>query len=400
MSGAILHKLHLDLSSGIAGDMFLAACLDLGVEREELIRALAGLNLPPWSLETQREQRGGMSGLRLTVAFPHEHAHRRLPEILERIDGAGFPPLARDRAGAMFRTLAEAEGAVHGLAPEEVHFHEVGAVDALVDICGAAWALWRLGVEEATASALAVGSGVVRCDHGVMPVPAPATAEILRRFGVPILSAAGEGELATPTGAAILVNTVSAFGVMTLERIDRVGVGLGRRELADRANALRILAEEKRGVVPRAVEEGIDRERVAVLSTHVDDMNPEWYGPLWEVLFQAGALDVALIPLTMKKGRPAVRLEVVASEERAEPLARLILAHTTTLGVRLERMERLALHRERRTVETPWGALRVVLAGGSPRLEHDDLAALARRQGWSLPHAAMQVQPFLQSLSG
>ncbi|MEO5355512.1 MAG: LarC family nickel insertion protein, partial [Magnetococcus sp. XQGC-1] len=247
------------------------------------------------------------------------------------------------------------------------------------------------GIKRITASPVPMGSGEVVCAHGRLPVPAPAVAELLRRHRVPIRPDSGEGELVTPTGAAILVTLVDAFTPAELTRIDRIGHGLGSREVPGRANLLRILAQEEEP----AAAESVLREEVVVLSSHLDDMNPEWYGPLWERLLQGGALDVALIPMTMKKGRPGVRLEVVAHPGQGEALARMVLTHTTALGVRLAPMERRLLPRSQQRVPTPWGELRAKVADGVWRLEHDDLEQLAKRQGWSLLQAQQQVAPFL-----
>ncbi|MBF0621987.1 MAG: nickel pincer cofactor biosynthesis protein LarC [Magnetococcales bacterium] len=385
-------KIHLDLDAGIAGDMFLAACLDLGLDQDELTSALKTMSLPAWSLDVRRQHQGGLSGLQLDVVFPKEHVHRHLGDILGLIRTSALSNQVKVRAEAIFRILAEAEGQVHGISPEKVHFHEVGAVDAIVDICGAAYAIWKLGIEEITATPPVVGSGTVRCAHGVMPVPVPAVTEIIKKFQIPIRSDSVVGELVTPTGAAILANLVNQYGPLKLDRIDRVGYGLGHRDLADRANALRILAQHTDAADP-IIDYAL--ERVSVLSAHVDDMNPEWYEPLWTLLFEEGALDVALIPITMKKGRPGVRLEVVVKQDVEGVIARNILRHTTSLGVRVARMDRWVLGRKQRSVVTPWGTVRVIDAGGVWRLEHVDLARVAGDEGWSLPEARQRLQPFL-----
>ncbi|MBF0309320.1 MAG: nickel pincer cofactor biosynthesis protein LarC [Magnetococcales bacterium] len=394
-------RLHLDLSAGIAGDMFLGALFDLGLEQQVLVEALQSLPLPPWRLQVSRERRGGMSGLRVEVIEEghhashhheedHHHHHRRWLEVADLIGASRLPEAVKEKSLAIFRLLAEAEGAVHGIPPEEVHFHEVGAVDAIVDICGAAFGLWRLGIAEVTASPLLTGSGTVSGQHGVMPVPAPAVAELIRRCRIPLLGDAVAGEMATPTGVAILSGIVSRYGASGLTGLDRVGCGLGRREVAGRANALRLLAQEMGSDAG-----GLLRDEVVVLTTHVDDMNPEWYGPLWERLLQAGALDVALLPLTMKKGRPGVRLEVVGPVSLEKALAEIVLSHTTTLGVRVQIVPRWILPRRKSRVTTPWGELDVVLAAGVARAEFVSLQAMAANQGWSLPLTQQKVAPYL-----
>ncbi|MBF0369790.1 MAG: nickel pincer cofactor biosynthesis protein LarC [Magnetococcales bacterium] len=398
-------KIHLDTQSGIAGDMFLGACLDLGLDQAALTQALTGLGVDGWSFDLSQERRGGIRGMRLEVIAPEEKKHRHLRHIIALIEQAHFPAPVAKRAKAIFHTLAVAEGAMHGVSPEKVHFHEVGAVDAIIDICGAAFALWHLGVTEVTATPLPLNSGQVTCAHGQMPLPAPAVTEILKSHQVPLQPVAFDRELVTPTGAAILVNMVDRFGPPDLTRIDRVGYGLGGREIAGQANALRILAQEATAPSPASATPSasttpiptLDRGWVGELTTHVDDMNPEWYGPLWETLFAAGALDVALIPMTMKKGRPGVRIEVMTPLGQEEKLARLLLTHTTALGVRFNRRERFTLPRSHRLFETPWGSLRAVEAGEIWRVEQDDLATLAKRQGWSLPQARQEIAPHLQT---
>ncbi|MBF0180480.1 MAG: nickel pincer cofactor biosynthesis protein LarC [Magnetococcales bacterium] len=391
-------RIHLDLEAGIAGNMFLAACLDLGLDAGELREALRGLDLSGWHLDIATERRGGLRGLHVDFRIPHVHTHRHLAPILALIHGSGLPEPVRRLADAIFIKLAEAEAVVHGVPVDEVHFHEVGAMDAILDICGAAFAVWKLGITRVTASPVPTGSGVVNGAHGRLPVPVPAVVELLRAHQAPLRPDNAEAELVTPTGAAILVALVERYGPADLTRVDRVGHGLGSRELPGRANVLRILAQNEDSAL--VAESGLLRERVLVLSCHVDDMNPEWYGPLWEHLTRAGALDVALIPMTMKKGRPGVRIEVVARPGHEEELARILLTHTTSLGVRLDAMERLVLPRAERELKTPWGTVRVKVAGGIWRPEHDDLEQLARRQGWSLPQAWQNLAPLLALVVG
>ncbi|MBF0347366.1 MAG: nickel pincer cofactor biosynthesis protein LarC [Magnetococcales bacterium] len=387
--------MYLDCISGIAGDMFVAACLDLGLDQEALSNALSTLDLDPWQLEVSRQCRGGMQGTHVFFKVPEmdhddhdHHHHRHLSDILSLIAQSRLPePVKRD-ASSIFTLLAEAEGKVHGVAPARVHFHEVGALDAILDICGAAFAVWRLGVTEFSSSPPAVGSGTVRCAHGLMSVPVPAVAELFCRHRVPMQPETGApvGELTTPTGAAILVHYCRRFGPCPLTIVDRIGLGLGTREIPGRSNGLRILVQDaaSRG-------EAMGRDRVTLLTTHIDDMNPEWYGPLWDHLFAAGALDVTLSPVTMKKGRPGVRLECMAPVAAASTLARVILHHSTSLGVRVQPCDRWVLPRTAGTVMTPWGAIRVKDAGGVRKPEYDDLCRVANTMNWSLPETAARV---------
>ncbi len=387
-------RIHLDLGSGIAGDMFMAACLDLGLDRDELKAALSTMPLPDgWDLIASKDKKAGIAGTHVDVAYPHEHAHRHLSHIAEMIENSELPAPVQDKAKAIFRTLAEAEAQVHGTTPEKVHFHEVGAVDSIVDVCGAAYAYWRLGIKEVTATKVPTGSGYVVCQHGRMPIPVPAVVEIFKRHDVPTVPDDIESELVTPTGAAILVNIVDGFSACPLGRVDRIGYGLGTRDLPGRANALRILAQDEDAT--DADGPALIRETIAVLTTNIDDMNPEWYGGLWETLMDEGAVDVAMIPMTMKKGRPAVRLEVMAPLGKENRLAALILKNTTAIGLRVQQMDRLILPRESLEIETPWGKVRAKEAGGVAKVEFDDLARLAKERGWSLPEAGQRVAPYL-----
>ncbi|WP_085441650.1 nickel pincer cofactor biosynthesis protein LarC [Magnetofaba australis] len=389
-------KWHLDLDAGIAGNMFLGACLDLGLDRAALESALASLNLPGWRFTVEEARRGGLRGTHLDVEHDEGHVHRHLPDIERIIDESALSDAVKTRAKDIFAILAEAEGAVHGIAAHKVHFHEVGAVDAIIDICGAAYAFEALGVADVTASKLMAGSGHVRCAHGRMPVPVPAVAQMLARHGIPLAMADSDdlGELATPTGVAILAHLRADYGVRRLERVDAIGVGLGGREVPGRANGLRILAQYAEHFTDDSMAQ---REEVTVLSAHIDDMNPEWYGPLWSLLPEAGALDVALLPMTMKKGRPGVRLEVVCTPDKARELAQLILTHSTTLGVREQSMTRWAAPRSGERVESPWGALGIKRFGSRVSIEHDDLARIAVQQGWPLPQAQRRVDAWLQA---
>lgn len=388
-------KIHIDANSGIAGNMFLAACLDLGLDKQELLDALASLPLPEWSLLVKREQRGGIDGLHLDVQVPPEKKHRHLPHILSMIQQSKLPEPVKMGATSIFTILANAEAEAHGVSVNHVHFHEVGAVDAIVDICGASYAAWRLGFTEVTAGPIPVGTGTVNCQHGQMPVPVPAVVNIFRTHKIPIKPDIVEMELVTPTGAAILAHLVNRFGAPSLSQIDAVGYGLGTREIPGRNNAIRLLAQNENTEQP-----GTRRDTVVVLSSHIDDMNPEWYGPLWTLLFKEGALDMALLPMTMKKGRPGVRLEVISPLGLEEKLMNLMLKHTTTLGVRSAVMDRLILERQEIKVFSPWGVVRVKVSGDRMKIELDDLEKIAEKQDWSLEQTEQNIAPYLTSLEG
>lgn len=390
--------LWLDCFSGISGDMLLGALIDAGLDLATLRAGLASLPLTGYTLDATRTNEHGISGTRLHVR-PDEHAphtHRRLADITALVDAAQLPQRAYERALATFRRLAEAEGAIHGTPPDEVTFHEVGAVDSIVDIVGAALALDLLDVEEVYCSELPLTSGRVRSAHGALPVPAPATLELLRGTGAIWRSVPTEGELVTPTGAA-LVATLARFERPTM-RVSAVGYGFGTRKLPW-ANCLRVVLGTAPEQQPRAeagFEAGFERDEVVVIEANIDNMTGEALGWLMEHLLAHGALDVSYSPLQMKKNRPATLLTVLAHPEDASQLAALMLRESATLGVRMHHAERLKTGREVREIETPLGAVRVKLKtiGGvviAVTPEYDDCRMLAERLGLPVETVMMRV---------
>ncbi len=381
--------LFLDTFSGISGDMFLGLLVDLGLEPAELEAELRRLPVPGWRLEVRREKRLGIEGTRVEVLCEEQHHHRTWADIDRLLADS---PLA-DGARRIFRRLGEAEAAVHGVALERVHFHEVGAIDAIVDITGAAIGLRLLGIREVLSSPLPLSRGMVATAHGRFPLPAPATARLLE--GAPVVDAASDRELVTPTGAAIATEIArfAGFPEMTYER---VGYGVGGWQLPDRPNLLR-------GFLGRRREEAVlETDRVTVLETHLDDANPEWLGPAMEKLLEAGALDAGFTPLQMKKNRPGVRVTVIAPLERANELSRLLLRETSAIGVRSYETRRLKLRRETRTIATPLGeAVVKVLFEGNEQLrvtpEYESCRELARRSGRPLPEVYRLVERAIDS---
>jgi hypothetical protein len=354
--------LYYDCFAGIAGDMHLAALLDLGVDEAWLKAQLATLPLPGWRLEVGRGRRGGVAGTRVTVRVESDQPHRGLADVGAVIEGSGLPAPVRSRSLAVFRRLAEAEAAVHGVPIEAVHFHEVGAVDAIVDVVGAVLAVDRLGPDRVLCSTVELGSGTVECAHGRLPVPAPATQELLRQ--VPTRRGGAPFEAATPTGAAILATLVDVFTDTPALTVHRVGYGLGERE-GPLPNALRALWGEAR-------EAGEGAESLALLECNVDDMNPELYEHALERLRESGAADVWLTPVIMKKGRPGTVVSVLCAPPLAALLTDLLLAETTTLGVRRQVVGRTTLPRSVREVTTRFGAVPVKTA------YHDGAAVKAK----------------------
>lgn len=374
--------LYLDCFSGASGNMLLGALLDVGAPLDELTARLHSLPMTGWALRVEQTTRVGLSGTLLTVDVDPgvPQPSRGLADVLAVVNAGDLPSGARDRAAAVFQRLAEVEAAVHGTSTEAVHFHEVGAVDALVDVVGVATCLELLGLERGSirASGLPLGEGWTRGEHGPLPVPAPATAALLARAGAPTRPnpGAGGGELTTPTGAALLT-VLATFDQPSLDRVERVGYGFGSRMLPW-PNALRAWLGEAAGLAAR-------RDAVVVLETHLDDSTPERLGFAMERFFSAGALDVAFSPLQMKKNRPGVLLRVLAPEPLGEALAEAVLEHTSALGVRYQVVERRIAERRQWTVSTPWGAVRVKEKRLGERVwvapEYEDCAALARSAG-------------------
>ena len=349
---------YLDCSSGLSGDMFLGACLDAGLEAERLLAELGKLDLGPYEFKPERVLRAGLAGTRVEISIPVRESARHLGEIEALIASSALSARVRERSRHAFQLLAEVEARLHAQPVEQVHFHEVGAVDAILDIVGACLALELLGVEELLASPLNVGSGRVLAAHGSLPVPAPATAELLR--GIPIYSSGLEAELVTPTGAAIVSTLASGYGPLPPLKVERIGYGAGARDLPPHPNLVRLfIGERDTGPwTPAAVGE----QFVAIIETSVDDMSPQLYGYLAERALAAGALDIACAPIQMKKKRPGLEIRLVARPEQAEALAGLVFAETTTLGVRILTARRCELERELQNVNTPYGEVRVKVA--------------------------------------
>jgi hypothetical protein len=342
---------YFDCASGAAGDMMLGALVDLGLPVESLQAELSRLPLTGYRLEAHRVHRAGLHATRVEVVLEggRAHEHRRLREVLDLLEAGGLETAVKERAAGLFRRLAEVEAAVHGQPTEEVQFHEVGAVDSVVDVVGSVVGLAWLRAERFAASALNVGSGTVTMAHGTFSVPPPATARLVQ--GAPIYGA-GEGELLTPTGALIVTSYATSYGPLPLLRPERVGHGAGSRDAHGRPNVLRLIVGEE-------VAAGLAGERILVLETEVDDMSPQLLPPLVERLLAAGALDVFFTPIQMKKARPGFLITVVADPTGREPVEELLFAETTTLGVRRQEWERTTLDRESVAVTTPYGPVSV-----------------------------------------
>jgi uncharacterized protein (TIGR00299 family) protein len=376
----VSRHLHFDLVGGIAGDMTVAALVDAGADFAELQRRLAASGLPTTTISVSREWRGGMAGAIFTVAAETEPPSRHWRDIRTLIEGAALPERARALALDIFGRLAQAEGEVHGCDPDEVHFHEVGAMDSIVDIVATALALDLLDATSYSAGTVPVCPGHVAGDHGTMPLPAPATARLL--IGFTLTPIAGSIETVTPTGAAILAALCrGSSGPPPPFRLTATGTGLGSATLPDRANVLRVLLGE-----PVATQQESPRGEAVVIEASIDDMDPRLFGEVSTNLFAAGALDVALIPMQMKKGRPGTLLSVLARPELEGVLTGIVLRETTTLGVRSHDVRRTELERRHETVQTRFGAVRVKLGLMGDEVvnlapEYDDCTRAAREHG-------------------
>ena len=339
-----------DCFSGISGDMFIGALIDAGLPLEELRKVLQSLPLEGYSIEVTREERNLLFGTRFKVKVTRDpQPHRRFSDIRDLIRAGNLSPSVRDKSIAIFESIAVEEGKIHGCSVEEVHFHEVGAIDSIVDIVGSVLGMEYLGIGTACASSLPLGSGFVETAHGRIPLPAPATVALLR--GIPVHDSGLKEELVTPTGAALVKGLVHSFGPLPPMVIEKVGYGVGSRNLADRPNLLRILIGQAQG--------GAHEETVVILEANLDDTNPEWLGFLMERLFEAGALDVVFSPGYMKKNRPAVLVHVMGKPHQKDQLMDLLFSESTTLGVRFHCTQRRILERSSVEMDSPWGRIKV-----------------------------------------
>ena len=355
--------LYLEPVGGIAGDMFLAAAVDLGVSPEAIAQALSGLKVPGWKLAVSRAVRHAISGTHLDVVLDEQeaHPHRAYSDIRQLIEAAQtLSPKAKSRALEVFRAIGEAEAKVHGVSLEEIHFHEVGAVDSIVDICGAAVVLDLLGDPEVHAAPPPLGSGTIRVAHGSMPIPVPATLELLK--DVPVRFE-GVGELTTPTGAALL-KVLTRIGHPPDFIVERVGYGVGTKDFKDRPNVLR-------ASLGRAEDKS---EGLWVIEANLDDSTPQLLAHTVDRLLTVGALDAWVTPVVMKKGRPGHLLSALVEGGKRERVVEEVLRESTSLGVRFHRVERQALERDWVEVQTPWGRVRVKrgLRGGQVLNAHPE----------------------------
>ncbi len=406
---------YLDCFAGISGDMFLGALLDAGWPEDRLREVVTALKLANVTINVARTSKQGISGTQVTVNAPGDQPARAFTDLVAMVNSANLPDNVKQQTLAALKLLGETEAAIHNVPLEQIHFHELGAVDTLVDIVGTFTGLHDLNVAQVLSAPLPWSQGTVKTAHGLLPVPPPAVAALMQ--GLPVIGVDVQGEMVTPTGAVLVRSLAEGFGPIPAMRVERVGYGAGQRDWPDRPNLLRlVIGELTSPPVPLSQkagegepvanldpaplsatrtggkglgDRGVIIETLTILSCNLDDMNPQWYGPLIQALFEAHALDVWLTPVQMKKSRPATVVEVLCKPFHADTLMDLLFQHTTTLGVRQQSVSRYSLARRFSSVETPYGPVRVKIAtlpDGSERIapEHDDCAARAAEHGVSI----------------
>jgi pyridinium-3,5-bisthiocarboxylic acid mononucleotide nickel chelatase len=397
-----LRVLYFDCFAGAAGDMIVGALLDAGMPFEALRHALGSLAVEGWDVSVDRVLKTGVSATKFRVHehahqgsgigdqasghghhHHHDHGHQSLNEIFSAIERSALSESGKARAIAMFRRLGEAESAIHGIPIDKIHLHEVGALDSIIDIVGAVFAIEWFKADRIVVSPINVGSGMVRTEHGVFPVPAPATVSLLKN--APVYSSGIQSELLTPTGALILSEFADAFGPIPPMTIERVGYGAGDRDLKETPNVVRVLVGEAEG--PKTQDSRPRTEmRVVVLECEIDDMNPQIFGVLMEKLYAAGALEVFYSAVQMKKNRPGTLMTIVAKPEHREAMTEIVFRESTTIGIRHQELSRECLDREMVTVTTSVGPVRFKVARRNGRVlnaqpEFEDLAKLSAEHG-------------------
>ncbi len=379
-----MRALYYDCFSGISGDMNLGAMLDLGADRQKLAGELKKLEIGPYEIEVRKEQRKGITGTRVEVIVPEESRteERRFRDIVSIIERSSLSGKVKDLSLKIFLKLAEAEARVHGHSVDHVHFHEVGAVDSIVDVVGAAVCLDMLGIESITASPVQLGGGFVKCRHGLLPVPAPATVELLK--GIPVRTGAVPFETTTPTGAAILAATARGFTDNIEFTPERIGYGVGGRD-TDIPNVLRVFMFE----TGAAAADDVERREALLIECNIDDMVPELYDSVMDELFAKGARDVFLTPIIMKKSRPAVKIGIICEFTDRQGIEETLWLRTTTFGLRSTRISKAMLKREVTSVKSKHGEVRMKAAWYrgkkiKAKPEYDDCKRLAREKGVSV----------------
>jgi len=376
-----MKTLYFDCFAGASGNMTLAALVSLGVDKTALIEQLRRLNISDFNIEFSTVDRSGISAVYADVKVPHERVHRHLSDIKKIINESTLSEAVKERAVAIFTRLAEAEAKIHGIEVEKVHFHEVGAMDAIVDVVGACIGFEMLGIERFTCSKVHVGSGFAQMAHGRFPIPPPAVAELLTRAA--IYSTDIEGELITPTGAAIISTVCESYGAIPELKVERTGYGAGTREYKDFPNALRIiLGETDRNAI--SDHRPLTTDHLVLLETNIDDLSPQILGYVMDKAFLLGALDCWFTPIQMKKNRPATMVSVLCDLSKKDDITALLYSETSTLGVRLTYVDRECLPREVVKVRTEHGEVAVKIARFNDKIvnakpEYDQVREIAER---------------------
>jgi len=398
-----MRQAYLDCFSGISGDMFVGALLDVGLPLEMLFAELKKIPLGFYEFKRTRAVRGHLVGTRVEIGVPGKQPSRKLRDIEALMRDSGLSAGVKERALKVFSRLAAAEGKLHNQPPEQVHFHEVGAVDAILDIVGTCIGLELLDISLLTCSPVNVGSGCVEAAHGSLPVPAPASLELLK--DIPIYSSGVDGELVTPTGAALISTLASGFGPIPAMKVERIGYGAGAREIPGHPNLARLLLGES--TEPVRVRDGAPGDEVvSVIEANVDDMSPQLYGFFIDQALAAGALDVTCTPIQMKKDRPGILLSVLCTPEKSEALAQMLFEQTTTIGVRIYEARRKILERELVSIQTPYGTVKVKVAKRHGKVlnvapEYEDCRRLAAEKSVPLKQVIMAAQAaYLAQASG
>ena len=367
---------YFDCFSGISGDMTLGALMDAGVSIDTLRAGLAKLSLPGYELKAEKVNRSGIAATKAHVIIDRKNQKsRHLSDIMDIIEGSSLSQTVKEKSGRIFRRMAAAEAKVHGTIPDKIHFHEVGAVDAVVDIVGSVIGLDHLGITQIITSSINVGSGTVHTSHGIFPIPAPATAELLK--GIPFYQSSTQFELATPTGAAIISTLSNSFGPLPAMKVDRIAHGAGDKDFSDRPNILRLMIGE--------LVANYEEDTSIVIETNIDDMSPQVYEYIIERLMEQGAQDVYLSPIIMKKGRPAILLSVLTERSKTDALLDIVFHETTSIGARIQEVGRKKLRREIKEVDTVYGRVGVKVSKRGNEIltvtpEYDDCRRIAEEK--------------------
>ncbi len=381
---------YFDCFSGISGDMLAGALLDAGLDFGVLKKEIDKLGLPGVSISASAIVKQNIASTRFTVKYPEQKHHRKLDDLIQLVENTSLEADVREKAREVFTKIAVAEARIHNMPVEKVHFHEIGAVDTVVDVVAALTGFRKLGIEKVYCSPLNVGSGFVTFSHGKFPVPAPATAEILK--GVPVYSAGSKGELVTPTGAALITALAGGFGDMPPMVVSAVGYGAGTKDF-EQPNVLRVFVGE--------TDQGQSASNIDVIETNIDDMNPQFFDHVIDMLYREGALEVFLTNIQMKKNRPGIRLTVLAGTEERERLLKVLFRETTTIGVRIRRESREVLERKAVTVATPLGEINAKVSWFAGEIvnvkpEYEDLKRVALEKGIPLKLVSAEIGRYLE----